>query len=212
MKKLIKTKKRVADHGEVFTSQREVDAMLNLVENECERFDSRFLEPACGDGNFLENILIRKLKLLTPYKNSEIEYIKNLYVIISSIYGIEILSDNLERCRQRLASIAYKFYTKNFNENKQVNISINYIFKKNIVHGDALTLMRADDSNKPIIFSEWSLINDKFKRRDFTLDVLLKNEANNEYNLFSEAGEDIYIPKPIKEHPLIYFMDIGHNV
>ena len=74
----VKTKKRVADHGEVFTNQREVDAMLDLVQHECERLDSRFLEPACGDGNFLETILVRKLKLLKPYKKSEIEYIKNL--------------------------------------------------------------------------------------------------------------------------------------
>lgn len=208
----IKTKKRVNDFAEVFTNQREVDAMLDLVGNECKRLDSRFLEPACGDGNFLENILLRKLKLLTPYKKSEIEYIKNLYILISSIYGVEILEDNTINCRQRLVAIAYSAYSKTFNDNEAVFKGINFIFEKNIIHGDALTLMRVDGSNEPITFTEWSLINDKIQRREFTLDALLKNEANSEYNLFSVAGEDIYIPKPIKEYPLVPFMEIGKDV
>ena len=208
----VKTKKRVTDHGEVFTNQREVNAMLDLVKHECERLDSRFLEPACGDGNFLETILARKLKLLHPYKKSEIEYIKNLYVLISSLYGVEILEDNTIKCRERLGSIAYSAFKKNFNENNAVLKAIKFILEKNIIHGDALTLMRVDGSNKPITFTEWSLINDKFQRREFTLDALLKNEANSEYNLFSAAGEDIYIPTPIKEYSLVPFMEIGQDV
>ncbi len=208
----VKTQKRVTDHGEVFTNQREIDSMLDLVNCECERLDSRFLEPACGDGNFLETIILRKLKLLKPYKNSEIEFTKNLYILITSLYGIEILEDNTVRCRERLSIIAYSAFKKNFNENKAVLKAINYILEKNIIHGDALTLMRVDGSNKPITFTEWSLINDKFQRREFTLDALLKYEANSEYNLFSAAGEDIYIPTPIKEYPLVKFMEIGQDV
>ena len=208
----VKTKKRVADHGEVFTNQRVVDAMLDLVQHECERLDSRFLEPACGDGNFLETILVRKLKLLNPYKKSEIEYIKNLYVLISSLYGVEILEDNTVRCRERLGARAYSAFKKNFNENEAVLNAIKFILEKNIIHGDALTLMCVDGSNKPIVFTEWSIIQDKMQRREFALDALLKNEANSEYNIFTAVGEDIYIPTPIKEYPLVPFMEIGKHV
>ena len=210
--KQVKSKQRVTNHGEVFTNQREVDAMLDLVWHECERLDSRFLEPACGDGNFLETILKRKLALLKHYKNSEIDFIKNLYVLLSSLYGVEILEDNTIKCRERLSNIAYIAFKRNFKDNEIVKKAIDFILQKNIIHGDALTLMRVDGSNKPITFTEWSLLNDKILRREFTLDALLKNEANSEYNLFSVAGEDIYIPTPIKEHPLIPFMDIGQDV
>ena len=58
----VKSRARVADHGEVFTADREVNAMLDLVKQDTERVDSRFLEPACGDGNFLAEILRRKLQ------------------------------------------------------------------------------------------------------------------------------------------------------
>lgn len=78
MEKQIKSKKRVADHGEVFTAEREVNAMLDLVKQETERVDSRFLEPACGDGNFLAEILRRKLKeVRRKYKRSPFDYEKN---------------------------------------------------------------------------------------------------------------------------------------
>ena len=207
----IKTKKRVTDHGEVFTNQREVNAMLDLVKHECERFDSRFLEPACGDGNFLESILDRKLKLLEIYKNSQIEYIKNLYIAVSSLYGIEILEDNTLRCRERLSLKAYNSYTNYFDENINVQRALKFIFQKNIIHGDALTLMRVDGSNKPIIFSEWSLVKDKIHRRDFELNVLLNYESNNEHNLFSIVGEDIFIPTPLKIHPLESLFELGNN-
>lgn len=208
----VKTKERVTDHGEVFTNQREVDAMLDLVQYECERLDSRFLEPACGDGNFLATVLKRKLVLLKPYKNSEIEFIRNLYILVSSLYGVEILEDNTIICRKRLSIIAYDAYKKYFKKNESVERAIKFIFKKNIIHGDALTLMRVDGSNKPITFTEWSMIQDKMQRREFTLDALLKNEANSEYNIFTAVGEDIYIPTPIKEYSLVPFMEIGQDV
>jgi hypothetical protein len=125
---------------------------------------------------------------------------------------VEILEDNTIKCRERLSNIAYIAFKRNFKDNEIVKKAIDFILQKNIIHGDALTLMRVDGSNKPITFTEWSLLNDKILRREFTLDALLKNEANSEYNLFSVAGEDIYIPTPIKEHPLIPFMDIGQDV
>ena len=93
----IKSKERVAERGEVFTAEREVNAMLDLVANECLRPDSRFLEPACGDGNFLSAILKRKLaELRRKYKKSPRDYEKQAVVAIGSLYGVDIMNDNVE--------------------------------------------------------------------------------------------------------------------
>ena len=73
--KQVKSKERVAQHGEVFTNDREVNAMLDLVKQETERIESRFLEPACGDGNFLAEILRRKLEVVTKlYKTNPFDW------------------------------------------------------------------------------------------------------------------------------------------
>jgi type I restriction-modification system DNA methylase subunit len=109
----VKSKKRVADHGEVFTSEREVNAMLDLVKQETERIDSRFLEPACGTVNFLVEILNRKLKIVKDrYKKSQIEFERNAIIAISSIYGVDILQDNAIECRDRLFEIFDVIYTR----------------------------------------------------------------------------------------------------
>lgn len=93
--KQVKSRERVQQHGEVFTNEREVNAMLDLVKHETERIDSRFLEPACGDGNFLAEILRRKLQVCRNFveqgKNTQLEYEKNAVLAVSSIYGIELL-------------------------------------------------------------------------------------------------------------------------
>ncbi len=208
----IKSRKRVEDHGEVFTNQHEVNSMLDLVKNETSRIESRFLEPACGDGNFLSSILDRKLQLLKPYKDSELEFSKKLLVAISNIYGIEILEDNAQNCRIRLKKIAYNFFLTFFNENKNLLSSIEFILEKNIIHGDALTLKKVDGSDEHIVFTEWSIIGDKFQMRDFTFQALLNSAGINELPLFSDMGEDVYIPTPIKEYPLTYFINLGEDV
>ena len=111
----IKSKQRVEDHGEVFTAEREVNAMLDLVNTESERVDSRFLEPACGDGNFLSEILRRKLdvakRLSVPPRKRKIqpaEFEKQSVIAVTSIYGIDLLIDNVISCRKRLFQIWYK--------------------------------------------------------------------------------------------------------
>ena len=99
----IKSKDRVANHGEVFTNIREVNAMLDLVKDETHRIDSRFLEPACGTGNFLIEVLRRKLEVVeNRYKKSKIEFERYSILALSSIYGIDILEDNLKECKTRL--------------------------------------------------------------------------------------------------------------
>jgi hypothetical protein len=170
-KKQIKSKKRVAEHGEVFTNAREVNAMLDLVKDESERIDSRFLEPACGDGNFLSEILSRKLKVVkSKYGKNHSDYEKYSIVALTSIYGVELLQDNVEECIKRLYDIWNVQYTKNCKKdaNNKVRKAAKYILEKNILCGDALTLLKSDKT--PIIFAEWSLVQgSQIKRRDFRL-------------------------------------------
>ena len=93
----VKSRQRVVDHGEVFTAEREVNAMLDLVKAETERIESRFLEPACGNGNFIAEVLRRKLVVVSSrYRRSPAEYQRYAFVALSSVYGVDILEDNVE--------------------------------------------------------------------------------------------------------------------
>ena len=103
MARQVKSKQRVADHGEVFTAEREVEAMCDLVKQETERIDSRFLEPACGDGNFLSVILKRKLAIVKKkYKRSAYDWERNSLLALGSLYGVDIMLDNVVACQERL--------------------------------------------------------------------------------------------------------------
>ncbi len=205
LKKQIKSKERVANYGEVNTSEKEINSMLDLVKQETERYDSRFLEPACGDGNFLIKVLDRKLKILqSEFKKNQFEFEKNLIVIIGSIYGIDLLNDNVTNARERLftrSSEVYKKYFKDYLNFDFIN-SISFILKRNIINGDALTLKRVD-SEDPIIFSEWSLIKNKVKRRDFNLSDLVDYSDLENNSLFSSMG--VSITQPIKEFDLLNY-------
>lgn len=187
MTKQVKSKQRVADHGEVFTAEREVKAMCDLVEDECLRIDSRFLEPACGDGNFLYEILSRKLEVVTKrYKKSPYDYERNALLALGSIYGVELMMDNVLACRNRLYKVwdsYYKKAVKKKDRNDDVGESAQYILEKNIICGNALSLHRVDenrqDTDEPIIFSQWSFATGPMiKREDYTFEELLnKDEA-----------------------------------
>jgi len=207
------SKQRVSDHGEVFTSKREVNAMLDLVKQETDRIESRFLEPACGDGNFVAEILERKLKIVeTKYGKSQLDFERYAIVAVSSIYGIDILKDNVEACRGRLFSIFNANYTDLYklNYKEECRTSIKYILSKNVVWGDALTLTTVCDKKEPIVFSEWSPVNGSMiKRRDFAFHALLSSSQMNELPLFSDLGEDVFIPEPVKEYPLTHFLRIS---
>ena len=206
----IKTKKRVVDHGEVFTADREVQSMCDLVKEETSRIDSRFLEPACGDGNFLSEILKRKLTAVkNQYGRYVSDYEKYSFVAVSSIYGIDILDDNVIECRKRLYDIwdeAYTSVSKN-NANEECRLSIKYVLSKNIICGDALTLL--DSTGKPIVFSEWSLLGTQIKRRDYTMANLVETRSYYDLPLLQETqNEDVIIPKPIQEFPLTAYRSI----
>lgn len=196
MEKQIKSRQRVADHGEVYTNSREVRAMCDLVSDECNRIDSRFLEPACGDGNFLAEILGRKLAVVKKkYKKSVIDYEKNSLLAVSSIYGVDILADNVSACRERLFKIWQKEYKSIVKSayNEDTEKSIIFILSKNIVCGNALTLMCVDDEGKdtdtPIVFSEWAFImGANMQRQDFTFSELLNRD--NEQTLLDDNADE----------------------
>ena len=215
MSKQIRSKERVTDHGEVFTNKREVNAMLDLVKQETERIDSRFLEPACGTGNFLVEILEIKLRVVEiRYKKSQLEYERNAITALSSIYGVDILEDNVQSCRDRLLVIFTKYYRNQYKKdyNEEFIKSAQFILSKNIIWGDALTMKTV--AGTPITFSEWSAVNGSLlKRRDFHLAKLLENVEydENEMNLFSDHEEPVFIPQPIKEFPLTHFLKIAEN-
>jgi len=210
MEKQVVSKKRVADHGEVYTGKREVNAMLDLVKQETERIESRFLEPACGKGNFLTEILQRKLRVVeSRHGRSQLDYERNAVLAISSIYGIDILEDNVHECRQRLFDIFEHEYARIFKETAkdECKKAIQYILDRNIIHGDALSLKTVGDNPRPIVFSEWSLVNGSMiKRRDFAFEELLSREG---LPLFSDLGENVYLPSPGEEYPLTHFLSVA---
>lgn len=168
-KSLIKSKKRVADHGEVFTPSWLVEAMLDLTE-ESDRIESRFLESACGTGNFLTKILQRKLAIV-ELKSRKAGYDKSRFALIAimSLYGIELLEDNIIECRKRLLDIFSSYL--NIEKSNEFYRAASRVLSMNLVHGDALKMRTFH--NKPIIFSEWDYLGKgKFRRRDFRFDLL----------------------------------------
>lgn len=234
MAQQVKSKDRVADHGEVFTAEREVKAMCDLVSNMCEDYSKRFLEPACGDGNFLAEILSRKLaNLKKKYKRSSYDFERFSVFAVSSIYGVDIMQDNVQECRNRLYKIWNKEYTTVCKKdcNEQTRQAVKYILSKNILCGNALTLMCVDenqqDTSVPIIFPEWSVISGtSLKRRDFRLDVLLKvgerPPEKKQKSIFDEEDDltkyltlnpvtDEYIAKPLREYPALHYRRIHEN-
>ncbi len=206
----VKSKNRVADHGEVFTAEREVNAMLDLVKQETERVNSRFLEPACGNGNFLVKILERKLDVVTRiYAKSPIEWERYAVIAVSSIYGVDILKDNVEECRERLLNLFDVFCKKIKLSNNELKETISFILSKNILWGDALTLKTPDDKAFPIVFAEWSAVNGSMiKRMDYTMANLLESQPLDGLNLFSDLGDQAFLPKPVKEFPLVHYLKL----
>lgn len=207
--KQVKSKKRVTDHGEVFTNQREVNAMLNLVKHETERMDSRFLEPACGNGNFLAEVLRRKLAVVdSRYSKSQLEWERYSVIAVSSIYGVDILEDNAQECRDRLLCIYTDWYSKVFKQVKNECIrSVRFLLSRNILWGDALDFTNPQ-TKQPIVFSEWSAVNGSMlKRRDYMFKFLV--EKTHQFSIFNDEGNAAAIDEPVKDFPLIHFLKLG---
>ncbi|HUI66220.1 MAG TPA: DNA methyltransferase [Bacteroidota bacterium] len=191
---LIKSRQRIADHGEVFTPAWMVEAMLDLVKGETERIDARFLEPACGSGNFLVRILQRKLAAVElKYAKSDFE--KRHYALLGLMctYGIELLPDNIAECRANMLEILADYL--NLDESDDLYRAAYYVLSQNLIHGDALTMRSSD--GQPITFAEWGYLGKgKFQRRDFRLDVLTGASAYSQKGtLFEHVGRhEIFTP------------------
>lgn len=196
---LVKSKQRVVDHGEVFTPPWMVDAMLDLVKDESERIDSRFLEPACGSGNFIRQIMRRKLAAVEiKYGKSEFDRHQYALLALMCIYGIELLADNITECRANVLEIFSEYL--NLEETDDLYHAASHVLSQNLVHGDALTMLTKDGEH--ISFAEWGYLGKgKFQRRDFRLDVLTGSSAfNAEGSLFAHLGKH-EIFTPIKTYP-----------
>lgn len=219
----IKSRERVAERGEVFTAQREVNAMLDLVKQETERIDSRFLEPACGTGNFLVEILRRKLEVVYRQYQRQVSQVQLQSVIaVSNIYGIDIMMDNVVECRQRLLNILCEWYPQAMPGEEvpeELQKIWKYLLERNILWGDALTLCQPVSANatiiekrdaEPITFSEWSFISDMVMRKDFHLAALMQAQSQSVPDLFSDLGDEAYLPpKPIREYKPIHYLKIA---
>lgn len=210
--KQVKSKKRVADHGEVFTAEREVNAMLDLVKHETDRIESRFLEPACGNGNFLAEVLRRKLTVVhSRYAKSQTEWERYAVLAVSSIYGVEILEDNANECRERLYKIFNDNYVSLFKNNCKVEClkSVMFLLHRNILWGDALDFTNPQ-TKQPIVFSEWSAVNGSMlKRRDYVFRFLV--EQSHQFALFNDEGDAAAIDEPIKDFSLIHFLKLSES-
>lgn len=218
--KQTKSKRRVSDHGEVFTAEREVNAMLDLVKQETERIDSRFLEPACGNGNFLAEVLNRKLSVVkSRYGKNLADYELYSFIAITSIYGVDLLQDNVQECRERLFQIwDNEFYTIwKQAASEEMRSVVQFILSKNILCGDALSLLQSDGTS--IIFAEWSAVSGcLIKRRDFELSHMLEEHTEHlQLDLFGDVGtydtdaSGNSILRPIREFAPIHYRRVTEN-
>lgn len=204
---LVKSKQRVADHGEVFTPAWMVDAMLDLVQGETERIDARFLEPACGSGNFLVRVLRRKLAAV-ELKFGKADFERQHYALLAVMcsYGIELLADNIVECRANMLEVLADYLS--VDPSHDVHRAAAYVLTQNLVHGDALKMRTTKDD--PIVFAEWGYVGKgKFQRRDFRLDILTGASAfSAEDSLFAHvAKHELFTP--IKTYPTLTMRELA---
>ena len=204
---LVKSKQRVADHGEVFTPAWMVEDMLNLVKGETERIDSRFLEPACGDGNFLVQILRRKL-ISVEHKYGKFEFERQHFALFAlmCLYAIELLSDNILDCRSNLLRI-FANYLK-LDPSVDAYRAGFYVLSQNLVHGDAMKMRTHKD--QAITFAEWGYLGKgRYQRRDFRLDSLAQSsEFSAEGSLFAQLGKHEMFT-PTKTYPSMTIRELA---
>lgn len=207
MESQIKSKQRVVDHGEVFTPQPIVSAMLDLVKDETERIDSRFLEPACGSGNFLVKVLRRKLAVVEKkYGKSDFDRRHYALLALMCIYGIELLADNIAECRANMLEILAEHFA--LTDSDELRQAASRVLSINLVHGDALAMK--DASDRPIVFAEWGYLGKgKFQRRDFRFDTLTASSTlTSDGSLFAHLGKH-EIFAPVRTHAPMTMRDLA---
>jgi hypothetical protein len=194
---LVKSRQRVQDHAEVLTPAWLVDDMLDLVRDESERIDSRFLEPACGTGNFLVRVLARKLVTVNVrYGRSEFEKRHHALLALMSIYGIEIQPDNAMECRTNLLSLFAAYIGAKAGDHWIRAASL--VVAKNILLGDALAMTTVGTPpqahGSPLVFAEWGYLGrGKYQRRDFQFDRMSGRSSV----LPGEAHHEVFQPVTI---------------
>ncbi|GAA3713806.1 N-6 DNA methylase [Microlunatus aurantiacus] len=206
----MRSKQRVADHGEVFTPPELVEAMIDLVGSELGRSDSRFLEPACGSGNFLGPVLQRKLGTIDArYSRSDFERRHHALLALMSIYGIELLADNIAECRTNLLEIFAVHLA--VEDGDEWHLAAHQVLSVNIVHGDALTMTTAGHRPVPISFAEWSYLGrGRYHRRDFRLDTMTQLSTTGEDTLFAGMqNQDMFTPT--RDHGSLTVDDIARG-
>ncbi|MCG3244641.1 N-6 DNA methylase [Mycobacterium avium subsp. hominissuis] len=206
---LLRSKVRMADHGEVFTAPWMVEAMLDLVKGESERIDSRFLEPACGSGNFLIPVFKRKLTTVdTRYGKSDFERRHQALLALMSIYGIELLDDNVAECRENLLKVIAQHLELDTGD--EWHAAAASVLAANIVHGDALSMTTRGANPEPISFPEWSYVGKgTYHRRDFRYDTMTKMSTfGEEETLFADLGSH-EIFTPTMDHGFLSVKDIA---
>jgi hypothetical protein len=221
-----RSRERVINHGEVFTPPELVRAMLDLVAQECERIDSRFLEPACGHGNFLAEVLERRLALVTKRAGRAIvRWEQDALLGLACLYGIELLEDNAIECRDRLHGIFVDAYCQRFGANARdaVVAAARIIVHTNIVQGDALTMTTTSTRRRktePLVLTEWSMLSGgKLKRRLFEYRELLRTEQEDAGPLFSaplpkitdEEGKPVFVTRAVGEKPAIHYLRLAES-
>jgi len=211
MEKHVVSRQRVIDHGEVYTPSALVNDMLDLVAHECERIDSRFLEPACGNGNFLAEVLRRKLLTVDKkHARNRNKWERDAILSVCSLYGIDLLPDNIAACRSRLLDDLRAMHERRFKTSlpDDADRVAAYVLSKNIVQGDALTLRTTE--GRPIVFPEWSPINGfMLKRRDFVYGQLLDHAHTSNLPLFSDLGENVYVPTAIADYAACHYLKVS---
>jgi hypothetical protein len=205
---LVNSRQRVIDHGEVFTPPWMVDAMLDLVGGESKRIESRFLEPACGSGNFLAPVLQRKLAIVqTKFGRSEFNKKHNALISVMCTYGIELLEDNVLECRTRLLTIFCDYLR--IPETDVLSVAAQKVLAVNIVHGDALSMLTQETSPQPITFAEWAYLGKgRFQRRDFRFDALAQMSSFNKDTTTGDLGRhEIFVP--VRGYPPMSIKEIA---
>lgn len=224
----IKSKQRVADHGEVFTNEREVKAMCDLVGDEVKKIDSTVLEPACGEGNFLIEILSRKLATVRElYADTKAKYDLNSVIAVSSLYGVDILGDNVVICRQNLFNSWRDAYVQVIGKEPEEKLQkvVTFILEQNIVRGNTLSSKLVDentnDTDEPIVFSEW-----KFDSRGYVIreenrfDAMLEaDEPDKQPDLFAwlQNPDEKWQKDPVTGkylpivHERVHYKEVGSN-
>lgn len=204
--KIIKSKKRIQNHGEVFTPKRIVKKIFDMpnIREACKNLTSTFLEPAAGEGVFLVEVLNRKMKMVEKnYSNDLTRYENYSLLALSTLYGVELLEDNAQKCAMNMYQVYFEAYQKQAlghggkMKNKVLD-SAKMIISNNIAQGNFLT--KSSANGKPIVFSEWKPVNlrqnakaIKVQRTEYTIEDILDGveKDSGEPSIHSEKVEQL---------------------